>query len=145
MSGPYHVAKIQCYQGVDLAETRLFFTPPESGSTDLQDLEPMDFTGATARMMVRLEGDPTAELVLSLETGSGLEWVAQTFTGGPDTPEADNGIEITITREQSLDMNDGVPFVGGYYDLLADLPGGTTVHLMAGQFDLMATVTREAP
>ena len=142
MSGPLHVSKLQCYQGVDLVETRLFFIPPSSGSTDLQNLEAMDFTGCTARMMIRLDRDPAATQLLSLTTGAGLDWVSQTFTGGPSAPAFDNGIEITITRAQSLAMNGGVPLVGAYYDLLVDAPGGTTVHLMAGQFDLMATVTR---
>jgi hypothetical protein len=102
----------------------------------------MDFTGATARMMVRLERDPASTQLLSLTIGSGLEWVSDTFTGGPDAPAVDNGIQVTITRAQSLAMNGGVPFVGGYYDLLVDNAGGTTTHLMAGQFDLMPTVTR---
>lgn len=142
MSGPIYTSKIQCYQGVDLALTRLFFIPPSNGSTDLQDLEPMDFTGCTARMMVRLERDPASTMLLSLTTVSGLTWVSQTFTGGPPTPSVNNGITITITRAQSLAMNSGVPFVGGYYDLLVDNPGGTTTHLIAGSFDLMPTVTR---
>jgi hypothetical protein len=102
----------------------------------------MDFTGCTARMMVRLERDPAATQVLSLTTSAGLEWVSDTFDGGPDAPSVDNGIQITITRTASLAMNGGVPFVGGYYDLLVDNPDSTTTHLMAGQFDLMATVTR---
>jgi hypothetical protein len=141
MSGPLHVSKIQCYQGVDLEETRAFFDQPASG-TDLQNSVPVDFTGATARMMVRLERDPASTQVLSLTVGAGLEWVTETFTGGPALPSAANGIELTITRVQSLAMNGGVPFVGGYYDLLVDTAGGTTIHLMAGQFDLMPTVTR---
>lgn len=145
MSGPLHVTKIQCYQGVDLSLTRLFFSPPASGSPDLADLEPMDLTGATARMSIRLECDPAAEEVLYLVTGDGLEWVSETFEGGPAAPSVDNGVAITITRTQSLAMNGGVPFVGGYYDLLVDMPGGVTIELMAGQFDLMATVTRTAP
>jgi len=144
MSGPYHVSRIQCYQGVDLEETRLFFSPPADGSTDLADLDPMDFTGCTARMMVRLRCDPSSTQVLSLTTGDGLEWVSDSFPGGPSV-SVNNGIRITITRDQSLAMNNGVPFVGGYYDVLVDTPNGTTLHLMAGQFDLMATVTRQDP
>lgn len=142
MSGPLHISKLQCYQGVDLSETRLFFTPPASGSTDIQNLTPMDFTGCTARMMVRLDRDPTAAQVFSLTIGSGLTWVSQTFTGGPVQPAVNNGLTIAITRALSLAANGGVSFVGGYYDLLVDNPGGTTTHLMAGQFDLLPTVTR---
>lgn len=145
MSGPLRTAKIQCYQGVDISLTTLYFDPPVSGSTSLQDLEPMDFTGATARMSIRLEGDPRATEVLFLETGSGLEWASDTFAGGPAAPSVNNGITISITRTQSLDMNGGRQFVGGYYDVLADMADGTTVEIMAGQFDLMATVTRTAP
>jgi hypothetical protein len=93
-------------------------------------------------MTIRLERDPEAEETLSLSIGDGLEWVTDTFDGGPEEPAADNGIEITITRAQSLAMNDEKPFSGGYYDLLVDNPDGTTTLLMAGQFDLLPTVTR---
>jgi len=142
LSGPLHVCKLVCYQGIDFSETRLFFTPPASGSTDVQQLVPMDFTGCTARMMVRTTEDPAATLLLSLATGSGLTFVAQTFTPGPPLPSANNGITIVITRAQSLAMNSGVPLLGAYYDLFVDQPGGTTILLMKGQFDLAATGTR---
>lgn len=142
MSGPLHVSNLKCYQGVDLSETRLFFIPPASGSTDVQDLQPYDFTGATARMMVRSSEDPASTQLLSLTVGSGLTWVSQTFSPGPPQPSVNNGITITITRAQSLALNGGVPLTGAYYDLLVDLPGGTTICLMKGQFDLVPTVTR---
>lgn len=142
MSGPLHVSNLKCYQGVDLTETRLFFNPPASGSTDVQALVPYDFTGATARMMIRAAQDPSSTQYLSLTIGSGLAWTSQTFSPGPAQPAYNNGFVITITKAQSLAMNSGVPFTGGYYDVLVDLPGGTTVCAMAGQFDLVATVTR---
>lgn len=148
MSGPYQVSRIRCYQGVDLEESSLFFSQPEDGSTDLADLVPMDFTGCTARMVVRLRCDPASTQVLYMTSfhqtpgdTPGLVFVSDTFDGGPDVT-VNNGIQITITNTQSLAMNSGVQFTGGYYDLLVDTLAGKTLSLMAGQFDLMATVTR---
>lgn len=142
MSGPLHTAKLVCYQGVDFLETRVFFTSPASGSTDIQNLTPIDFTGCTARMSIRRAADPSSTLLLSLGSGSGLSFVTQTFVPGPPMPAAPNGVSIAITRAQSLAMNSGVPYDNAYYDLLIDQPGSTTLLLMAGPFDLKATVSR---
>ena len=93
-------------------------------------------------MTVRVLDDPSATSLLSLTTGAGLTLVTQTFSPGPPLPSAPNGIQIVITKAQSLAMNGGVPQLGGYYDVFLDQPSGTSLLLMAGAFDLAATVTR---
>jgi hypothetical protein len=93
-------------------------------------------------MNIRVQQDPASTSLQALTTGSGLTFVAGTFTPGPPTPGVNNGIQIVITKVQSLAMNGGVPIQNAYYDLLVDQPGGLTILLMAGQFDLAATVTR---
>lgn len=141
MAGPASNTKIEALQGVDLSETFLYFNPPASGSKDVNDLVPVDFTGATARMMVKPTSDATATALLSLTIGSGLAWTAGTITPGPAVPAYNNGIIITITRAQLLAMNAGVAIVA-YYDLLVDWANGTTAILARGTFNLAATATR---
>lgn len=144
MSGPLNTSKLQAYQGVDFADSRVFFTPPTNGSTDVQNLVPMNFTGCTARMMIRLAADPSSTLLQSLTSSppAGLTFIAGTFSPGPPLPAFNNGIAIALTRAQTLAMNGGVPISGAYYDLLVDQPGSTTILLMSGPFDLLPTVTR---
>lgn len=140
--GPLVFTPITCYQGVDLDLEFLFFGEPANGSTDVQDEVPLDLTGATARMMIRQTGEPGSPLLQSLTTGAGLTLVSGTFTPGPPMPSVPNGVRIQITRAQSLAMNGGVGIREAYYDLLFDMPGGTTILALAGVFNLLSTVTR---
>ena len=144
MGGPLRTVKLQCWQGVDLSESFVFFVLPASGSTDPQDLVAMNFTGAAARMNIRLSADPAATSLLSLTSSpaAGLTFIADTFTPGPATPAFNNGIKIVITKAQSLTLNSGVAVSNCYYDLLVDNADGTTTLLLAGQFDLLPTVSR---
>ena len=141
MSGPAVNQKIDVLQGVDFHETFLFFNPPTSGSKDPGDLVPVDFTGAAARLMVKPSSDASAAAIISLTIGTGLEWVADTFTGGPTAPAYNNGIAIWVTRTVSLAANAGAA-MAGYYDLLVDWPTGETSMLARGTFTLAATGTR---
>lgn len=141
MSGPLHTSKLTVDQGVDFSTTRLFFTPSTTAPTDTTQYTPLDFTGCTARMMARLAQDPTSALLFTGTIGAGLAFVSQTFTPGPPQPSVNNGITITITRAQTLAMNGGVACVG-YYDLFIDQPGSTTLFLMSGPFEVVATATR---
>lgn len=140
--GPLAIKRLQCWQGVDMLERFVFFTLPASGSTDPTALAPMDFTDCTARMTIRQDQDPTSLTLLSLTSGSGLTFMADTFTPGPPMPSVNNGVSIAITKAQTFSMNDGVAINDAYYDLLIDKPDGTTMMLMAGPFDVLATVTR---
>ena len=141
MSGPALNQKLDCYQGVDFSETFLFFNPPASGSKDVSNLVPVDFTGASARMMIKPTSDASAAALLSLTTGAGLTWTAGTTAPGPPLPAYNNGIIIAITRAQVLSMNGGVSTVA-YYDLLVDWTNGTTSILARGTFNLVPTATR---
>lgn len=141
MAGPITVKKLQCWQGVNMLEQFVFFTLPTSGSTDPQNLVPMSFTSAHARMAIRMAQDPASTSLITLTDGAGLTFITDTFTPGPPMPSANNGIAIAITPAQSLSMNGGVA-ISGYYDLMIDNPDGTTTLLLAGQFDLLPTVSR---
>ncbi len=141
MAGPATNQKLECLQGVDFHETFLFFNAPANGSKDVSDLVPVDFTGATARMMVKPSADAAAVPILSLTIGSGLTFVADTTTPGPAMPGYNNGIAIWITSAQSLVANSGVA-MSAYYDLLVDWVTGETSLLACGTFNLRATATR---
>lgn len=147
MSGPLVTEKFVCWQGVDFTHRQAFFADGGVPDGDVQNLVPVDFTGAVARMNVRLSNDPSATSVLTLSgtaggSSSGLTFVKDTFSPGPPTPSVYNGVEVSITRAQSLSMNGGVPFKGGYYDILVDKLDGTTELLICGEFELRSTVTR---
>jgi len=141
MSGPASNTRLEALQGVDFSETFLYFSPPASGSKDVNDLVPVDFTNATARMMVRPTSDATTTQLLSLTIGAGLAWVAGTTTPGPAAPAYNNGVTITITRAQLLAVNAGVA-ITAYYDLLVDWASGETSILARGTFNIAATATR---
>jgi hypothetical protein len=138
MSGPASNQRLDALQGADFSETFLFFNPPSSGSKDVSDLVPVDFTGATARMMVKPTSDSTAVAILSLAIGTGLEWTAATTTPGPALPAYNNGLVVTITKAQLLAAAAGT----FYYDLLVDWASGTTAILARGTFTIEATATR---
>ncbi|AKU93368.1 hypothetical protein AKJ09_11514 [Labilithrix luteola] len=141
--GPLATKRLQVWQGVDFKARFVFFTQPASGSTDPKDLVPMDFTGwSHARMVARVAPDSASAQIMSLIAGGGLTFIADTFSPGPPMPSVNNGIEIMITSSASLAMNGGVAYSGGYYDLLIDKSDGATMMLMAGQFDLLPTVSR---
>lgn len=141
MAGPALNTKIEILQGVDFAETFLFFNPPANGSKEPNDLVPIDFTGATARLMVKPSTDASAVAILSLTIGSGLAWTAGTITPGPAIPGYNNGIIITVTRSQSLAAN-ATKAILAYYDILVDWANGTTTCLARGTFNIAATATR---
>jgi hypothetical protein len=142
MAGPATNTKIEVLQGVDFAETFLFFNPPANGSKEVSDLVPVDFTNATAaRLMVKPSQDSSAVAVISLTIGTGLAWTAGTVVPGPTLPAYNNGIIITVTKAVSLAAN-STRALTGYYDLLVDWSGGTTTMLARGTFHLAATATR---
>ncbi len=146
IGGPPLVEKLVCWQGVDFLKSYAFFTAIDD-LTDVQNYTPMDFTGAAARMNIRLAADPASTSVLTLSgtaggSSSGLIFIKDTFTPGPALPTVYNGIEISITKAQALSMNGGAPFTGGYYDILVDNSDGTTSLLICGEFQLLPTVTR---
>ena len=142
MSGPALNVKLECLQGVDFSETLLFFNAPTSGSKEVSDLVPLDFTTATAaRLMVKPSSDATQAAILSLTLGAGLAFTAGTITPGPATPGYNNGIIITVTRAQSLAANAGAT-ISAYYDLLVDWANGTTTIVARGTFNIAATGTR---
>lgn len=141
MSGPAVNQHLECLQGVDFEETFLFFNPPANGSTDPTDLVPVDFTSATARMMVKPTSDASATAILSLTIGSGLAWTSGTITPGPAAPSYNNGITITVDATTSLAVN-SAKATAAYYDLLVDWAGGKTTLLARGTFTLAATATR---
>lgn len=142
MAGPASSVRLECLQGVDFSETFLFFNAPASGSKEVTDLVPLDFTNATGlRMMVKPTSDAAGTAVLSLTLGSGLSLTAATITPGPAVPAYNNGVVITITKAQSLSANGGKA-IAAYYDLLVDWADGTTAILLRGSFNLAATGTR---
>lgn len=144
MAGPATNQKIEVLQGVDAHETFLFFDPPASGSKDPTARVPRDFSGATARLMVKPTADGSATSLLSLTIGAGLSWVSGTTTPGPAVPSYSNGIAIWVTRAQSLAANAGKP-ISAYYDLLVDWPTGETSCLARGTFNLVGTASRVGP
>lgn len=141
MAGPATNTRLEALQGVDFSETFLFFNPPASGSKDPGDLVPVDFTGATARMMIKPTSDATTAAILSFTLGAGLAFTAGTTVPGPALPSYNNGIIITITKAQLLAANAGVAIVA-YYDLLVDWANGTTAAFARGTFNIAATGTR---
>lgn len=143
MSGPWQTERLQAFQGVSFDERRAFFFAPISGSTDPQDLTPLDLTGVTSvRMNIRAAQDASSTSLQTLGIGTGITLISDTFTPGPALPSAPNGVEIKLTASQTLAMNGGVAIRNAYYDVLVDMPDGTTLLLMNGPFDLLPTVTR---
>ncbi len=141
MAGTLTNTKIEILQGVDFSETFLFFNPPANGSKEATDLVPVDFTGATARLMVKPSSDASATAILSLTIGDGLTWTSGTIVPGPDVPAYNNGIIVSVTRAQSLAAN-STRAITAYYDLLVDWVDGTTTMLARGTFNIAATATR---
>jgi hypothetical protein len=141
MAGPTSNVRLECLQGIDFSETFLFFNAPASGSKEVNDLVPVDFTGATARMMVKPTSDATGTALFSLTIGSGLTWTSGTTTPGPAAPAYNNGVIVTITKALSLAANGGRATLA-YYDLLVDWSNGTSALLARGTFNLAATGTR---
>jgi hypothetical protein len=142
MAGPAVNTPITVLQGVDFAETFLFFNPPANGSKEVNDLVPVSFATATAaRLMVKPSSDASQAALLSLTLGSGLAFTAGTITPGPALPGFNNGIIITVTKAQSLAANAGVA-IDAYYDLFVDYAAGTSILWARGTFKLAATGTR---
>lgn len=142
MAGPAINQKITVRQGVDFAETFLFFNPPANGSKEINDLVPVSFATATAaRMMVKPSAAGTLTALISLTLGAGLAFTAGTIVPGPALPGYNNGIIITVTKAQSLAANGGVA-ITAYYDLFVDWADGTSSMLACGTFDLLGTGTR---
>ncbi len=149
MAGPILNTPITVVQGSDEVRTFSFFTQPTGGSTDVQDLVPVNFTGCTARMQVRATANPGGTAYLSLAGGagvsgsspSGIAFIAETFSPGPPLPGSPNGFTVTVSKEKSLAMNGGQPGIF-YYDLILDWTNGTSTVYLRGQFTLQGSATR---
>jgi len=149
MGFPETDEKIEVLQGSDVTLPYIFLGAGLSGSTDPAQAVPVDFTGCTARMQVRVSPDSGATLLLSLAGGagvsggspSGIAFFAGTSVPGPPVPAYNDGFTITITKAQSLAMNGGRAGVF-YYDLFIDWPSGVSTIYMRGTFQLTSTATR---
>lgn len=140
------VQTIEIYQGVDFQSAWGFYNPDPSGNGDPINLVPRNFTNYNFRMMVRLAPNATSPLILSFTSSpsAGLLGVIIPIVPGPPTPTAVNGVQLTISRAQSLVTASTYPNQQQfYYDLLADnLGSSTTELLMQGAFIIAPTVTR---
>ena len=137
---------LELYQGIDFAGAYFFFNPDPSGFGNPNNLVPRNFTNYNARMMVRLANNAQSPLILSLTSSpaAGLSFVSGTTSPGPAAPAYPNGVQINITKAQTLAIANNYPGETQFaYDLMADnLGSGTTELLMCGPLILQSTVTR---
>lgn len=110
---------------VDQGEDFSFTTIPW-----IEDGVPVDFTGATARMMVRRTVDSDEVLV--------------SITTTPDTPGSIvlHGTAGTATINLSNVATTGLPYGASRQDLFIDFPSGKSRKLLTGRFLVGLSVTR---
>ena len=150
LQGPWNITTIRVLQGSDFQKNYFPLIsrcrPPanqqQQGTGPLENAIPYNYTGATVYMNVRQDQDPSATLLLTLDNGvnGGLTLVSGGAVQGTTfvVPSYPNGLQITILAATSLGLSAGTY----YYDLFCTTSTGSTTCHMAGNFEVMATVSR---
>lgn len=143
--GAWVEMKLEVLQNETFSTQILYFNPPASG-TDPSDEVPVDFSGATAYMSVRKAQNDEADQLLAIDSvdpppDSRLTFVAGTFQGGPPVPGYNNGIQITITAEDTEGMPVGANW---YWDMFVRWASGAKTYVARGQFQVAGTAARDA-
>lgn len=117
---------ITCYQNADLGLLMTFMTP-EDPAVCPPALAPVDFTGATAEMMVRPEPNSSAVL-LALSSGDGLTL---------------GGTAGTILVSSPASATEELPSGTAAYDIRVTFGDGSVSFMAAGAFLVIRAVTRD--
>lgn len=127
---------IQVLQNQDFSIAPGYSNGDPSGNLALATA--VSFSGATAKMQVRQDADPTSTEYLALTSPSGgIVFSSGDETDGVNTYPA-GIITITITAAQTAAMPVGV----FYYDLLVTQGTGIKDYYLSGSFQVVGTGTR---
>ena len=117
----------------------VFATQDPSGLNNLAAQVYYNFTGAAARMQVRLNQDSGSALIFNLTSAGGtIVFSKQRSPGGPVAPATYNAFAATVAKALSLAVSPGTY----YYDLFIDWAGGTSQEFLAGLFVVESSVSR---